>query len=361
MLDVAIGIIFIFLLISLICTAVNEFIESFLKLRAVDLEQGIREILDDPNGTGIVQRFWNHHLINSLFRGNYHSDKIRNVDGTSFKKKRYSRGSDLPSYIPARNFALALMDILLPANTPSPQPNNSASTTNNLSGSSGALAPANDVTTGNTAVVQPNPLSELRNAVSAMTNTRVKGALLTILDAAGDDVVKAREGLESWFNSAMDRVAGWYKRRVQQIVFVLGIILSIAMNADSIAIFKNLANDRPLRSAIVSQAEAIKDTSVSGRSAINKNVNTLLELGLPIGWGWRSDLNDNKEALPNLIAIPRGSDLGSWLLKIIGWLITGLAVSLGSPFWFDSLNKIMVIRSTVKPHEKSPEEPSQDR
>ena len=45
---------------------------------------------------------------------------------------------------------------------------------------------------------------------------------------------------------------------------------------------------------------------------------------------------------------------------VLGWLVTALAVMLGAPFWFDVLNRIMVIRSTVKPHEKSPEEPSQD-
>jgi hypothetical protein len=51
----------------------------------------------------------------------------------------------------------------------------------------------------------------------------------------------------------------------------------------------------------------------------------------------------------------------NWYLKIIGWLITALAISLGAPFWFDILNKIMVVRSTVKPHEKSPEEASEDK
>ena len=256
MLDVAIGMIFIFLLLSLICTAINEFIESFIKLRAVDLEQGIREILDDPDRTGIVQKFWNHHLINSLFRGNYHSAQIRNVNDTSFKKKRYSRGSDLPSYIHAKNFALVLMDILLPANTTSAQSNTPASTTNNLSGASGALAPARDNTPqGNPAVVQPNPLSELRTAVITMTNMKVKGALLTILDTASDDIVKARKGLESWYNSSMDRVAGWYKRRVHKyrnmhkIIFSLvGIVLIISScgssdvdsesTADSAAVFQ---------------------------------------------------------------------------------------------------------------------------
>jgi hypothetical protein len=41
-------------------------------------------------------------------------------------------------------------------------------------------------------------------------------------------------------------------------------------------------------------------------------------------------------------------------------LITAIALSLGAPFWFDVLNKFMVVRSTIKPHEKSQSESSKD-
>ena len=47
-------------------------------------------------------------------------------------------------------------------------------------------------------------------------------------------------------------------------------------------------------------------------------------------------------------------------MRILGWLITGFAISFGAPFWFDLLNRMMVVRSTVKPDEKSPEESSKD-
>ena len=46
---------------------------------------------------------------------------------------------------------------------------------------------------------------------------------------------------------------------------------------------------------------------------------------------------------------------------LVGWILVALAATLGAPFWFDLLNKVMVVRSTVKPHEKSPEESSDDR
>jgi len=66
------------------------------------------------------------------------------------------------------------------------------------------------------------------------------------------------------------------------------------------------------------------------------------ELGIPLGWADGT----KQETLPNIL---------------LGWLLTALAVSLGAPFWFDILNKIMVVRSTVKPREKSHEEQSKDK
>jgi hypothetical protein len=53
--------------------------------------------------------------------------------------------------------------------------------------------------------------------------------------------------------------------------------------------------------------------------------------------------------------------LTEWIEIGLGWLVTALAIMLGAPFWFDVLNKFVVVRSTVKPHEKSPEEASEDR
>ena len=81
---------------------------------------------------------------------------------------------------------------------------------------------------------------------------------------------------------------------------------------------------------------------------MEKNLNEIQKLGLPVGWD-RAD----PRTIPN--------NFGGWLIKIIGWLLTAIAISLGAPFWFDLLNKFMVVRSTVKPHEKSPEEVSEDR
>ena len=89
---------------------------------------------------------------------------------------------------------------------------------------------------------------------------------------------------------------------------------------------------------------------VDPRSALD----SLYALRLPIGW---SDVVAGNW--------PAGNEWGGvWrrtVASLFGWLLTAFAVSLGAPFWFDALNKIMVIRSTVKPREKSQEEGSEDR
>jgi hypothetical protein len=154
-LDVAIGMIFIYLLLSLMCTAANEIIELRLKKRAIDLERGIRELLDpesaskppfhgrgisrffqvvaatvsryppNPGAADIVRDLYNHPLVNGLFAGRYENSGIAN-------RRSVIARTTLPSYVPARNFALALMDLILPG----------VNTTGAQSGAAGATAPS---------------------------------------------------------------------------------------------------------------------------------------------------------------------------------------------------------------------------
>ena len=67
------------------------------------------------------------------------------------------------------------------------------------------------------------------------------------------------------------------------------------------------------------------------------------DLNLPIGW------------TKNSFGTFRAQPFGDMFWAVIGWLFTAFALSLGAPFWFDMLNKVMVVRSTVKPSEKSPD------
>jgi hypothetical protein len=369
LLDVAIGMIFVYLLLSLICSAVNELLETYLKKRSIDLENGIVGLLGKD--TGLVDRLYDHGLIFSLFRGTYAEAKSAKT---------------LPSYIPSKDFATALTSVL---------------------GTVSGAAPT---------------IVSLRAAIVAIPDVHVQSALLTLLDDAGVDLQKFRDGVEGWFNCAMDRVSGWYKRCAHVIIFALGFVIAVALNVNSITIAQNLWTNQATRDALVGAAQgylekhkptantppnpganptpgsnspatpnapstspantptgspanvpatnAAPGTPGSSPAADNKpvppagscpaskpatasdqnksnldpglqaNIDALQKTNLPIGWKGINlqDLCD---------------DWSFWLVALIGWLLTACAASLGAPFWFDVLGKFIVVRSSIKPGEKS--------
>src|SRR6266571_2841812 len=215
--DIAIGMVFIYLLLSLICSAANELIERYSRKRATDLENGISEMLhgeNDAETAKLVKSIYEHPLVYSLFA------------------KPYSPGArTLPSYIPARNFALALMDLI------------------GEGAAKGATGP------GSTSPSE-GALANLRAAVEKNTTLppNVKTALLTFVDASNNPT-KVRENIENWFDSSMDRVSGFYKRRSQLIILLLGLALSILLNVDSIALVRTLSTDRAMRDSLVAAAQ----------------------------------------------------------------------------------------------------------
>jgi hypothetical protein len=225
-----------------------------------------------------------------------------------------TRGRNLPSYIPSRSFALALMDIA----------------------ARGAVTDA--VSSRPDAGVVS--LEGVRANILNIGNPAVQRVLLTAIDSAQNDFDKAVANIQAWFDGSMDRVSGWYKRSTQWMLFGIGLILAVGWNINTLTIADQLFHDTALRAAIVARAEA---ASEAGTVPVSADMDVLREMNLPLGW-------DD----------PTARDVGWWQM-VLGWLITAIAATLGAPFWFDVLNKIMVIRSTVKPHEKSPEEASEDR
>ncbi|HEU0014898.1 MAG TPA: hypothetical protein VFQ45_14520 [Longimicrobium sp.] len=321
-LEVAIGLILIFLLLSIICSAVREIIEAKRKSRSAYLEHGIRELLHDREGTGLAASFFTHPIIYGLYLDEY-------TPGTAARRPALlAKGSNLPSYIPARSFALALMD--LAARGP---------TTDAVSSGPGATALS---------------VETLRRNVQNLGNEPVQRVLLTALDGAGGDPERLQATLEAWYDSAMDRVSGWYKRSTQWVVFWVGLTAAVAMNVNTITLADYLYRNDTARQALVARAEAAaKDSGYVEQDYVRARA-ALDSLDLPVGW-------------PDTRVVPARIDTWwerAWFFLLIpaaGWLLTALATTLGAPFWFDMLNKVMVIRSTVKPREKSPEEGSEDR
>jgi len=419
-LDVAIGLFFVYVLLSLICSAVRESIESRLKSRALHLERGVRQLLRDADSTQLAGKIYQHPLVASLYRGQYVASTGTRGEfkglgwlwATMWSWLPKVKSTNLPSYIPARNFALALLDLAGRGDTYKSTPNASA-----------AAAQASDT---------PLTVEHIRASLATLGNPYVERAVLTALDTAGNDLEAAILNLQKWYDSGMDRVSGWYKHETQRILFMVGLIVTVALNVDTIAIVKHLAVNKESREALAQQAtSSVKDEALleaveaerksaaarTARSAAAPADQTLLlpapapanqtalaatapapaapavdsqekldakikaaeaqtrlmkeqlfGLGLPVGW---TEMRKGAEKRSECANSPSGGSSVSckiwpydWeiiLAALPGWLITAFAVSFGAPFWFDMLNKMMVVRSTVKPHEKSPEESSEDR
>ncbi len=371
--DIAIGVVFVFLLVSVIASTVNEIILSFLNMRGKELLTGLQTLLDDTDASGLVNKLYNHGQIFGLFQGAFDPKKPGN----------------LPSYIPAQNFVMAFLDVVpaaaqlstsgekkaMAAATASaalpPAPAPVVTNVPQAPASAGSAPQTSNQTPEGAPPAQPSGPATNSSGDAALFATlwvaaqklaedpktdKVGKPLIAMLEAAGNDAAKLKKSIEDWYNSAMDRVSGWYKYRTQKILFVIGLVLAVAMNIDAIHILKQLSQDSTLRQSIVAAAGSAKQPVASGDTEPLKTqirdakteVMDVSNLGIPIGWNH----------------IPNVFKTGAWhwhyLNIFLGWLVTALAVSLGAPFWFDMLNKIMVVRSTVKPREKSREEPSKD-
>ena len=312
-LDLAIGISFIYLLMALVCSAVNEAIAGVINSRGKTLEKGILSMLHDPD---LKAKFYAHPLIQGITQ---------------------DENNRLPSYIASNKFALALMDIL-----------------------TGPKAATND----------SNALCE---GVKNLPDGPAKTVLMAVLQ--NPQFKTDQERLQAWYEQSMNRVSGWYKRTSQIRIYVLAAAVTLLMNADTLKILKTLW-DNPTMSAVLVEnakqrlqkgrpdAEAQpmvtydnpNDPTASTPTAIpERDVITTQEkqlLGQVTGWrgDWITDWPDHKTA-----------GFGAWIAYLLkdrlgGWLITILAVSLGAPFWFDTLSRFMNVRNAgQKPPEKSTE------
>lgn len=299
-LEVVIGLSFLYFVLSLVCSTVCEAIASKLGWRAKMLEQAVLNLLSGSDhitasGRSLATQFWDNPLVQALSR----------------PQKPGSSGASRPSYIPSRIFVSALVDL-------------GAST--HLERAHAGKQPTAKAVTG----------VELLDAIQGIDNEKIRHALLTIYRDADGQAVRFRRGAEQWFDDSMERVSGWYRRHVQRVLWIAAAVLVIALNVDTIQVGKVLWTDDAARAAVVARAEKVAN---QGSGSLDLG-DTLRSLELPLGWNLFK-LGNGPQDIPN--------DTVSWLSKLLGLLITIAALSLGAPFWFDLLSKIVRVRGSGAP------------
>lgn len=336
--DIAIGLAFLFALVALICTGLQEWLSAALNLRGKTLWEGIQSMLlanaraprgNTDTGWQLNQLLAEHALIKGRVSDRFNLlDLMRWLAGR--REPTADTGAAKPSYLEAATFATALADVI---------GERWKGGSRRFEDFGLAVAAMPDETSG-----QPGPLKKL---------------LLKMVDEAQGDPAQLRSALEAWYDETMKRVSGWYKRRAQVLLLAIGLLVSVALNIDAIFIGNSLASNAALRESVArqavqaaedyrAQAEASSPPSTSASAATEGSDTAyaenaerarekaqaahkqLQDLNLPIGW--------NGAARPV-------RDLGDWLLRALGWLLTAMAASFGAPFWFDLIGRLAPLRA----------------
>ncbi len=228
--DVVVGLIFFYIILSLVASAVQEWIASLLALRSKTLRTGVQNLI----GADYAQKVYAHPLIKNL-----------------------SRENKLPSYIAPETLSAVLLEVI-------------AKESNNKS-------------------YVAHTASEARAMVDKISDEDpLKEILTTLIDDGEDAVNVLKEKLAGWFDEGMSRVAGWYKRKAKLIIFLIAASITLLTDASSIHMAEELWRNDALRTQISAQAQIAAQV---GETAIIEAGRLERLEAFPIGWsglpgGW---------------------------------------------------------------------------
>ncbi len=377
-LDVVIGLVFIYLLYSLLASIIQEMIATQLAFRSKVLEKAILRMLEDGK-TSSRFPYWDRikGFGELIFRTNRLTDKkfaARFYGHPLVKYLAEDNWYSKPGYLGSANFSKIMVDLLNGVDHEGSAPNILRI---RESLQSGALK--YDPLSRDTANMAIEALAAQREKPQAEKhiNADTRLFLLSLLSDAQGDVQKFKVLLEKWFDETMECASGWYKRYVQMILFVIGLLIAVAFNVDTIKIAKKLTRDPKLREQMVQNA----GTFLEQNQQLGNELRAKQEKGLDSGTIYKQQLLSYEEgkartkeildSAKNLInrdianvndVMGLGYQCGEPVLlhvfffcyadvnfsSFIGWLITALAISLGAPFWFDMLSKLMRVRGALK-------------
>jgi hypothetical protein len=334
--DVAIGLATVYLLGSLLCTIVQEWIARLCELRAHNLHAAVAFLIhgkSDPDDKekALAKDLLEHPLVRL-------SASYVPANGTA------------PSYLAPRNFTLALLD--------------RAGITY---GADGRLDPA--------AVAARLTAKNPDGSHVVALPEALRSGLLAVVNGAARDANALLAEMDAWFNASMARASGWYTRLVQKYLLVIGIALAVLFGADSIGMAHKLATDRQLRDHWVAVGAAMAPAGPEGADfARQKALADAALLKLALGQVPQNPATPEEKALAHMAAriqslgaLPFGP--GDWftlhrrdfvqsahwpvlawialfVVKLAGCAITGLALALGAPFWFGLLQQLNAIRAS---------------
>ncbi len=293
MLEVIAGMVFTYLLLSLLGTTINELLSAWRGWRGLYLEEGLKRMLEFADDPKVFNEFDRNALFQQLKQ-----------------HKLILRVSRAPTWLSAHNFSSILLTLL-------------------KKGRQG--------------------VDEAQELVKELPeNSKLRQVFEQFIAEGNEKLTDFRARLESWFDDVMEQASGWYKRHMQMVTFVVGLAIAAGLNADSFQMYHTMTTNAAARERLNLLAEqfvaahtSVPSSGISGDSLSLAEMRAQVEEFLAsehfsttsnlLGLGW---------SVQDLYASP-----AEWLKRMGGWLLTALAISLGAPFWFDILKKIINIRS----------------
>lgn len=328
-LDLILAMSYVYLLFALMATAINEGIASIRGSRAMWLKRGLRSLLGSDSAVDALQR---NPLIAYLSLG-----------------QRYAA-----SYLPASNVLNAILT---------------------------------DPAFHQAAEKLPTTVDEVNVAISKLpAASPIRAVLEGLLQSANNDLAQFRLGFKEWYAQFENQVSSWYRQRTHYVLFGISLGLALAFNVDTLALVRTLSTDAPARAAIteralrIAESQKLANTEAEAWHDANTALGTAQKVldELPAGTDRANaqqtvddrarDLEQAQQAYANALraemAFAQGAGLpigwtreeadtlcrSAWamLAKLIGLLLSALAISLGAPFWFNMLRQVASIRSVGK-------------
>ena len=319
-LEVAAGLVFTFLSVSMATSAILEAIASVLEWRSRTLLAGVKDLVNDADFTGLAKTLYSHALVNP-----------RGPGGSAPTK-------NMPAYIDSQRFAEALLDI---------------------AGLTDALRPAAGGTP-NLAAAH----AAIDRAIPLRDNAQINDMLHGAIQRGLGDFDAAKNELAAWFDTGMDGLSGAYKRWSQLVGFFVALILCFLLNIDTVHIARTLWVD-----------PGIADKAAAKQADASGNMQQLLDT-FPVGWpegllrsiaakrreppspapsSSTSRAPGQPQAQPEVqkpgetagqvtALVPGAGTTGEYGDAIIGWIITAFATLFGAPFWFDALQSVIRLK-----------------
>jgi len=283
--DVAIGMIFVFSVLSILVTQLNTLILNVLNLRAKQLKEGLMNLVTDKE---LQAKVLAHPLIRMVEDTVRPQEKLNRQEQSDIVHSQPTK----VTYIAPSTFVEALLSLLTSESDASifltlteainALPNDDTKVLLRESVRDFRSFGTTDTREIRQLILQlPNEthkqilsyaLEEVENALGRLPARN--GQLIPLLegirkikDPAFKDTINtilvtaqglddARAKLQNWFNDGMDRISELYQRRIQYISLAVGFILAFLLNADALQIANAFWEDPALRQAVAETAKA---------------------------------------------------------------------------------------------------------